>query len=96
VNRKQACLNQAELCRERAAADPKGRDYWSKEADRWQKAADDCGSRSAVTHEVRDGRMIPKRASNQDPLDSPEVGRLLNGELRPLDQKSKFGAASVH
>jgi hypothetical protein len=28
VNRKQACLNQAELCRERAAADPKGRDYW--------------------------------------------------------------------
>lgn len=59
MSRKQTCLNQAELCRERAAENPKGRDYWSSEADRWQKAADDCDS--AVPAVGGAGRMIPQQ-----------------------------------
>jgi hypothetical protein len=69
MNRKQVCLNQARLCRERAAAaDPKGRNYWSKQAGRWQKAADDCSGKSAI-----------------DPVHAPAIDRLLNRELPPAN-----------
>jgi hypothetical protein len=52
-------LDKAAICRERARSDAAHADYWIEQAINWlQRAAQT--DREAVTHEVRDGRMIPK------------------------------------
>jgi hypothetical protein len=53
-----ACLKIAADWRERAKADPARAEYWNDEAIIWLQRAIETGR--AITHEVRDGRMIPK------------------------------------
>jgi hypothetical protein len=60
MDRKQACLTQSEVCRGRAEADPLNREFWMAEASRWKKAAEEKMAPLAVSHEIRDGRMIKK------------------------------------
>jgi len=54
-------LVQAAICREKAQADPAHYDRWIDEAIVWLQRAIGTGQRSAVTHLVQDGRMIPKQ-----------------------------------
>jgi hypothetical protein len=51
---RQECIAQADACREKAQSDPARYDYWIDEA-RCHRG------RETVTHEIHDGRMIPKR-----------------------------------
>ena len=58
---RQECLVQAAICRKKAQADPAHYDHWINEAIVWLQRAIGTGQKSAVTHEVQDGRMIPKQ-----------------------------------
>ena len=58
---RQECLVRAAVCREKAQADPAHYDHWIDEAIVWLQRAIGTGRRSAVTHLVQDGRMIPKQ-----------------------------------
>jgi hypothetical protein len=53
------CIAQAAICRANAQADPAHHDYWIDEAIGWLQRA--TGRKNAVTHEIRDGRLIPKQ-----------------------------------
>jgi hypothetical protein len=55
----QQCLTQAAICRKKAQADPAHHDYWIDEAIGWLQRA--TGRKNAVTHEIRDRRLIPRR-----------------------------------
>jgi hypothetical protein len=55
------CLAQAGICREKAQADPARHDYWIDEAIGWLQRAVPAGHKNAGTHEIRDGRLIPKQ-----------------------------------
>lgn len=55
------CLVQAAVCRERAQADPAHYDRWIDEAIVWLQRAIGTDQEGAVTHEVQDGRMIPRQ-----------------------------------
>lgn len=57
-----AYLKNAADCREKAKSDPAHADYWTDEAIIWLQRAIETGGDGAITYEVRDGRMIPKRA----------------------------------
>jgi hypothetical protein len=57
---REECIAQASICRQKAQADPAHYDYWIDEAIVWLQRAIGTGQKGAVTHEVRDGRMIPK------------------------------------
>jgi len=52
-------LVQAAICREKAQADPAHYDHWIDEAIVWLQRAVVSGQKSAVTHEIQGGRMIP-------------------------------------
>jgi hypothetical protein len=54
------CIAEAAICREKAQSDPARYDYWIDEAVVWLQRA--MQTRTAVTHEIHDGRMVPKRA----------------------------------
>ena len=56
------CIDQASACRERAQSDPAHYDYWINEAIVWLLRTIETSHRNAVTHEIRDGRMVPKAA----------------------------------
>jgi hypothetical protein len=59
---REECLAQASICRQKAQADPLHYDYWIDEAIVWLQRAIGTSHKNAVTHEVQDGRMIPKQA----------------------------------
>ena len=59
MDRREACLKQASICRQKAQSDPERYDYWMDEAAMWLQRAEESGG-AAITHEVHDGRMIPK------------------------------------
>jgi hypothetical protein len=52
---RQECIAQASICREKAQCDPARHDYWIDEAIVWLQRA------LAATHEIHEGRMVPKR-----------------------------------
>ena len=56
-----AYLKNATDCWEKAKSDPAHADYWTDEAIVWLQRAIETGGDRAITYEVRDGRMIPKR-----------------------------------
>jgi hypothetical protein len=58
---REECLAQASICRQKAQADPVHYDYWIDEAIVWLQRAIGTSHKKAVTHEVRDGRMIAKQ-----------------------------------
>jgi hypothetical protein len=60
MDRKTACLAQERLCREQAEDHPSDRDRWLAKAAKWARIARTCTGHVAVTHEIKDGRMVPK------------------------------------
>lgn len=64
VDRRTACLNQADAFRELAVADPEHHDLWIDEAIKWLERAREASTRVAVTFEIEDGCLIPKRQPN--------------------------------
>jgi hypothetical protein len=61
---REECLVQAPMCREKAQADPVRNDYWIDRAIVWHQRAMQSSRANAVTYEIHNGRMIPKRAVN--------------------------------
>ena len=58
MDRRTACLHQADAFRERAIADPEHHDEWIDEAIKWLERAMEAGRRAAVTVEPADFRAI--------------------------------------
>jgi hypothetical protein len=56
------CIAQASICREQAKADPVRYDHWIDQATVWHQRAIQARHGKAVTYDIHDGRMIPKRA----------------------------------
>jgi hypothetical protein len=54
VDRRTACLHQANAFREKALADPEHHDEWIDEAIRWLERAMEASCRAIVTIEPRD------------------------------------------
>jgi len=59
VDRRTACLNQANAFREKALADPEHHDQWIDEAIKWLERAMEASRRVSVTVEAGDGYSIP-------------------------------------
>ena len=68
VDRRTACLNQANAFRERAIADPEHHDQWIDEAIKWLEWAMEAGRRVAVTVEVGDDGVVAEEIA-QPPAD---------------------------
>jgi hypothetical protein len=64
IYQREECLAQASMCREKAQADPVRNDYWIDQAIVWLQRAMQSSRVNAVTCEIHDGRMIPKRPDN--------------------------------
>jgi hypothetical protein len=62
IYQREECLDQASTCREKAEADPARYDYWIDQAIVWLQRAIQTSRENAVTHEIHNGRMIPKKA----------------------------------
>jgi hypothetical protein len=56
------CAAKATTCREQARKDPQRHEHWTRVAEQWERIAHEPGERSATTHEIHRGRMIPKPA----------------------------------
>jgi 5,10-methylenetetrahydrofolate reductase len=54
VDRRTACLHQADAFREKAIADPEHHDQWIDEAIKWLERAMEAGCRAVVTLEAGD------------------------------------------
>lgn len=61
MDRRTACLNQANAFRERALADPEHHDQWIDEAIKWLERAMEANAPLAINFEVRDGCLIAIR-----------------------------------
>jgi hypothetical protein len=63
---KQACSAIVSICREQSNSDAGHREFWLREMERWLVRS---GEKSdvAVTHEVHDGRMVPKPSDGKKP-----------------------------
>jgi hypothetical protein len=59
MDRKAACIAQASACREKARTEPERQEYWIDESIRWLERAIERSGDSAVTCEMKDGRLIP-------------------------------------
>lgn len=73
MDRRTACLQQADVFREMAIADPEHHDLWIDEAIKWLERAREASSRVAVTVEIRNGCIAPKEqptGSNQGKSDA--------------------------
>jgi len=62
VDRRSACLHQANAFREKAIADPEHQDQWVDEAIKWLERAMEAGRRAAITVKSEDGRRSPEPA----------------------------------
>jgi hypothetical protein len=60
VDRRTACLHQANAFREKALADPEHHDEWIDEAIRWLERAMEASCRAIVTVEADEGRHAPE------------------------------------
>jgi hypothetical protein len=56
------CIAEASICREKAKADPARYDDWIDQATVWLQRAIQARRGKAVSYDIRDGLMIPKRA----------------------------------
>ena len=56
MDRRTACLHQADAFREKALADPEHHDEWIDEAIKWLELAMEAGRRAVVTVEADDSR----------------------------------------
>jgi len=62
VDRRTACLHQADAFREKAIADPENHDQWIDEAIKWLERAMEAGCRAVVTLEAGDAGDIADAA----------------------------------
>jgi hypothetical protein len=62
VDRRTACLHQADAFREKAIADPEHHDQWIDEAIKWLERAMEASCRAVVTVEAGDTGDIPELA----------------------------------
>jgi hypothetical protein len=58
---RQECIARAAVCRKKAQDDPAHHDYWIDEAIGWLQRAIPTARKNDVSHEIRGGRLIPKR-----------------------------------
>ncbi|MCA1454052.1 hypothetical protein I6F35_12600 [Bradyrhizobium sp. BRP22] len=58
MDRKAACLAQADACRARAQADPANSDHWIEESIKWLERAIDPTGGLSMTFETRDEPQI--------------------------------------
>lgn len=66
MDRRTACLNQANMFREMAIADPAHHDQWIDEAIKWLERAREASAGLAVTFEIRDGCLVPKEQPTEN------------------------------
>lgn len=66
VDRRTACLHQADAFREKALADPEHHDQWIDEAIKWLERAMEASCRAAITVEADKGSRGPE--ANRTPL----------------------------
>jgi hypothetical protein len=59
VDRRTACLHQANAFREKAIADPEHHDQWIDEAIKWLERAMETNCRAAITVETDDTHHVP-------------------------------------
>lgn len=69
MDRKTACLRQADAFRERALADPEHHDQWIDEAITWLERAREAGCRVSVNIEG-DGEVLPSSSGAAGAADS--------------------------
>ena len=62
VDRRTACLLQADAFREKAIADPEHHDQWIDEAVRWLELAREASCRAVITVESEDACRLPEPA----------------------------------
>jgi hypothetical protein len=58
--RREECLVHATICREKAKVYPARSAHWIDRAITWHQRATQTRRENAVTHEVKNGRTIPK------------------------------------
>ncbi|WP_049820068.1 hypothetical protein [Bradyrhizobium japonicum] len=66
MDRRTACLHQADAFREKALADPEHHDQWIDEAIKWLERAMEAGRRAAIAVETDEGSHGPE--ANRTPL----------------------------
>lgn len=62
MDRRTACLHQADAFREKAIADPENHDQWIDEAIKWLERAMEASYRAIVTVEAGDISSVPQPA----------------------------------
>ena len=60
MDRRTACLQQADAFREKALADPEHHDQWIDEAIQWLERAMEASRRAAVTVDADNGSHVPE------------------------------------
>jgi hypothetical protein len=58
MDRKAACLAQADACRARAQADPTNSDYWIEQSIKWLERAIDPTGGLSMTFETKDEQQL--------------------------------------
>jgi hypothetical protein len=61
---KEACAAIASICREQSSSDHAHREFWLRHEAEWDERARADRNELAVTHEVHQGRMVPKPAED--------------------------------
>ena len=62
MDRRTACLHQANAFREKALADPEHHDQWIDEAIKWLERAMEASCRAAITVDADNGSHVPEPA----------------------------------
>jgi hypothetical protein len=60
MNHYTAYRAEAVRCRQKAEQEPVRRGYWLREAEKWQKRADEDPDGRAPFYEIKRSRMVPK------------------------------------
>jgi hypothetical protein len=68
VDRRTACLHQADAFREKALADPEHHDEWIDEAIKWLERAMEASYRAVVTIEPEDTGTLARPATERQAL----------------------------
>lgn len=58
--RREECLVHASICREKSRAYPARSEHWIDRAIIWHQRAVQADRRHTVSHEIKNGRLIPK------------------------------------
>jgi len=97
VDRRTACLNQANAFREKALADPEHHDQWIDEAIKWLEQAMEASSHVAVTVEASDGCTVSQPAAAADTVVShqPDAQVLITPARENQSRQAVAAAAFI-